>query len=59
MAATTESLLITQFILYMQNKSIWPCHLFIGDDPQKLTSDESIELRDDFINKLYPKPSKG
>ncbi len=50
-----ESVVITQFILYAQNKSAELCRLSIGDDPQLLTTDEMWELRNDYIKKLEGK----
>ena len=44
--------LISQFLLFMQQKSIWPCHVFIGDDPQELKADELLALKDDFKSLL-------
>ena len=40
--------IISQFLLYMQQRSIWPCHLYIGDDAQQLTGEEVNKLKDDF-----------
>ena len=42
-------LIVSQFLLYAQNNSIEFCHIFIGDDPQRLSGDEMIKLKNDFI----------
>ncbi len=38
--------IISQFLLHMQNESIWPVRIFSGDS---LTADEVIALKDNFI----------
>jgi len=53
--STPESVTITMFILYMSQKSIFPCHLFIGDDPQPLSAEESVKLKNDFIKEFGEK----
>ena len=45
-------LIVSQFLLYAQNNSIEFCHIFIGDDPQILSGDEMIKLKNDFIEKF-------
>lgn len=54
MKPAEESVTVTLFLLWMQQKHIQPCHLFIGDDPQALTGEEIISLKNDFIKELYP-----
>jgi len=39
---------ITQFILFMQQKDIWPCELRIGDEARPLTGQEVLELCYEF-----------
>ena len=51
-ADKTAELIITQFMLFMQHKSIWPCHEFIGDDPQALTPSEAMRLKCEYIESL-------
>ena len=48
----TAGVIITQFMLFMQQKSIWPCHQFIGDDPQPLTPDEAMKLKREYVELL-------
>ena len=47
--------IITQFLLHMQSNSVWPCLQFIGDDPQPLTGDEVMALKDEYIKILTDK----
>lgn len=49
---TSHGMIITQFTLYLQQKSIWPCYQFIGDDPQPLTPDELMKLKRDYVKEL-------
>ena len=42
--------IITQFLLHMQINGVWPCHQFIGDDPQPLEANEVMKLKDEYIN---------
>ena len=51
-ADKTAGVIITQFMLFMQQKSIWPCHQFIGDDPQPLTPDEAMKLKREYVELL-------
>lgn len=56
--------LITQFLLFVQQQSISLCHMFIGDDPQALTGEEIIDIKNEFNKKLgdkldnHPAPAK-
>lgn len=50
--ADKAGLIITQFMLFMQQKSIWPCHQFIGDDPQPITTDEAMKLKREYVELL-------
>ena len=50
--AEIAGLLLSQFLLFMQKSSIWPCYVFIGDSPQELNSDEVIKLKDGFKTML-------
>ena len=43
-----KGVIISQFIVYMQVNGIWPCHQFIGDDPQPLTAKEVINIKNGF-----------
>lgn len=52
MKSTPESVSITMFLLYIQQKNIGLCHLLIGDDPQPISVEEMIKLKDDFIKKF-------
>ena len=47
--------IITQFLLYMQSNSVWPCLQFIGDDSQPLTGGEVMALKDEYIKLLTDK----
>ena len=40
---------IEGFVRYMMKKSIFPCHVFVGDDPQVLSPDEVEEFAAEFI----------
>lgn len=48
------SVQLSEFLLFMQNKGVWPCHLFIGEDPQQLTPEEVFELKTEFVKSLTP-----
>jgi hypothetical protein len=50
--ADKAGLIITQFMLFMQQKSIWPCHQFIGDDPQPITTGEAMKLKREYVELL-------
>ena len=51
-ASKEAGVIITQFIMFMQQNSIWPCHQFIGDDPQPLTPDEAMKLKREYVELL-------
>jgi len=51
-ADKTVGVIITQFMLFMQQEGIWPCHQFIGDDPQPLTPDEAMKLKREYVELL-------
>ncbi len=40
--------IVSQFIAFMQMRSVNLCHVFIGDDPQLLTVDEMLEAVAEF-----------
>jgi hypothetical protein len=44
--------IVSQFMAFMQTRSVWPCRLFIGDDPQKLNVDELLALLEEFKTTL-------
>ncbi len=44
-AQRLAGVIISQFLLYMQNENIWPVRIFSGDS---LTGDEVIALKDSF-----------
>ena len=41
--------IITQFILLMQNEGVWPCSLSLGETPQQLTPEEVLALKDKYV----------
>jgi hypothetical protein len=45
-------LILSQFLLFMQQEGVWPCYQFIGDDPQPLTVEELNALKDEFKEML-------
>ena len=47
--------IITQFLLHMQSDSVWPGRQFIGDDPQPLTGDEVMQMKNEYIKGLTDK----
>lgn len=42
---------LSQFLLHMNQQGISLCYLFLGDDPQPLTTDEVQTLKDGFLKK--------
>jgi len=47
-----QRVILTQFILYMQTRFIWPCHYPV-DGPLKLATPEEVEeLRIGYIKML-------
>jgi len=40
--------IVTQFLVFMQNRGIWLYHQFIGEYPQELTDKELFKLKDKF-----------
>jgi len=51
-AGPEAGLMITQFIILMQTRFIWPCHYPV-DGPLKLaTPEEVMELKNEYIKML-------
>jgi hypothetical protein len=49
MSESEKISLIVSFLNAMAKKSIIPCHVFVGDDPQILSPDEVEEFAAEFI----------
>ncbi len=49
--------LLSQFIIFMQNQNIWPCILEIGEAPRMLNARQVIELKNSFKAEFSPSKS--
>ena len=50
-----DSLIITDFILFMQNNGAWVFKNSVNETPTRMSSEEIKTLKTEFINSLHPK----
>jgi len=41
--------IITQFIVLMQQQGVWPCHLIPGEEPQPMAVEALASMKNEYL----------
>lgn len=50
---------VSMYLMFLQQKNIWPCSMKLGECPAPITTEELAALLDEFKNLSVPQSAGG